>query len=69
MFWPDLASVHYAKDVQAELQRLKIEFVPKLQNPPNVPQLRILSKGSLRPILAIEHFLAYKTFFFFALIF
>lgn len=40
VFWPDLASSHYAKDTLTELSRLGIEYIPKEQNPPNVPQLR-----------------------------
>lgn len=40
IFWPDLASCHYAKTVQAWLQRKNIPFVPKAINPPNVPQAR-----------------------------
>ena len=40
VFWPDLASCHYAKASLAEMDRLKIAFVPKEENPPNTPQLR-----------------------------
>lgn len=40
VFWPDLASAHYAKDTLVRLEELKIEYVPKDHNPPNVPQLR-----------------------------
>lgn len=40
VFWPDLASAHYAKATQDELKKLKIDYVPKEENPPNVPQLR-----------------------------
>lgn len=35
-FWPDLAS----SPSLAEMSRLNIPFVPKDQNPPNLPQLR-----------------------------
>lgn len=37
MFWPDLASCHYAKKT---LNEQNIPFVPKNDNPPNVPQAR-----------------------------
>lgn len=40
VFWPDLASAHYAKDTLDDLKRRKIPYIPKEQNPLNVPQLR-----------------------------
>jgi hypothetical protein len=40
IFWPDLASSHYANATQAEYARLNIKVVPKTSNPPNVPQVR-----------------------------
>lgn len=40
VFWPDLASSHYAKATIDNLNSRKINFVPKESNPPNVPQLR-----------------------------
>ena len=40
MFWPDLASSHYAKKTLDWLTSQKIPFVPKKDNPPNVPQAR-----------------------------
>lgn len=40
LFWPDLASSHYARDTLARLDELGIQYVPKEMNPPNVPQLR-----------------------------
>jgi hypothetical protein len=40
VFWPDLSSAHYAKDTLVRLEELKIEYVPKEKNPPNVPQIR-----------------------------
>ena len=40
LFWPDLASSHYSKRVQAFLQANNIKFVQRQQNPPNVPQAR-----------------------------
>ena len=39
VFWPDLASSHYAKNTQEWLIANNIEFVEKVKNPPNVPQL------------------------------
>lgn len=39
IFWPDLASAHYAKDT-VEWMNANIKFVPKNINPPNVPQAR-----------------------------
>lgn len=40
MFWPDLASCHYAKKTLDWLTEQNIPFVPKKDNPPNVPQAR-----------------------------
>ena len=40
LFWPDLASSHYAKSVIEDLKKNNVHYVPKLMNPPNVPQLR-----------------------------
>lgn len=40
MFWPDLASCHYAKNTLDWLTKQKVPFVPKKDNPPNVPQAR-----------------------------
>jgi len=40
VFWPDLASSHYATSVQQHLQTEKIRFVPKNRNPANVPKVR-----------------------------
>lgn len=40
MFWPDLASCHYSKKTLHWLTEQKIPFVPKKDNPPNVPQAR-----------------------------
>lgn len=40
MFWPDLASCHYARDTQNWLNAQNIPFVPKNDNPPNLPQAR-----------------------------
>ena len=40
VFWPDLASAHYAKAVTNYLSAKKINFVPKAINPANVPKCR-----------------------------
>ena len=40
MFWPDLASSHYAKKTTDWLTAQNIPFVPKKTNPPNIPQAR-----------------------------
>lgn len=40
LFWPDLASAHYAQHSLKKFEDLGIQFVPKEKNPPNVPQLR-----------------------------
>lgn len=40
VFWPDLASSHYAKSVISFLNAENIIFVAKEDNPPCVPKLR-----------------------------
>lgn len=40
VFWPDLASSHYAKSVQTWLDEHKIEYVPRHLNPANLPEVR-----------------------------
>jgi hypothetical protein len=40
VFWPDLASSHYAKTVIEYLNKQKINFVAKAENPANVPEAR-----------------------------
>lgn len=40
VFWPDLASSHYAKTVQEYLNAQNVHFVPKNINPANVPKVR-----------------------------
>ena len=44
VFWPDLASSHYAKNTVALLRDRNINFVRTQDNPPNVPQLRPIEK-------------------------
>ena len=39
VFWPDLASSHYANTVVAHLKE-NVIFVEKIDNPPAVPELR-----------------------------
>jgi len=40
VFWPDLASSHYAKKVVNFLKEQNIQFVPKDINPANLPEAR-----------------------------
>ncbi|XP_031621601.1 uncharacterized protein LOC116339710 [Contarinia nasturtii] len=40
MFWPDLASSHYAKKTLDWPASQNIPFVPKKDSPPNIPQAR-----------------------------
>lgn len=40
IFWPDLASSHYAKSVQDFMNEKNINFVQKDQNPANMPECR-----------------------------
>ena len=40
VFWPDLASSHYAKSVLTWLDQQNINFVPKWMNPANLPEVR-----------------------------
>ena len=40
LFWPDLASCHYAKKVINYLRSEDIDFVDKFENPPSTPELR-----------------------------
>lgn len=40
VFWPDLASSHYAKSVIEYLRAQNINFVEKSENPANVPEAR-----------------------------
>ncbi|CAF1570933.1 unnamed protein product [Rotaria magnacalcarata] len=40
IFWPDLASSHYAKTTITWLNQQNIHFVPKQVNPPNLPKAR-----------------------------
>ena len=40
IFWPDLASSHYANTVTDFLDEKNINYVKRKENPPNVPELR-----------------------------
>lgn len=40
IFWPDLATCHYARETLELLRANSIDFVSKEENPPNCPQLR-----------------------------
>lgn len=40
LFWPDLATSHYARSTLDWYQKNDITVVPKLANPPNCPELR-----------------------------
>lgn len=40
VFWPDLASAHYAKTVTSYLEEQHVKFVAKEDNPANLPETR-----------------------------
>lgn len=44
IFWPDLASSHYAESVCDFMMESKIPFVEKYENPANVPECRPIEK-------------------------
>lgn len=44
LFWPDLASCHYAKSVLEWYKVQEVNYVPKEANPPNCPELRPIEK-------------------------
>lgn len=44
VFWPDMATAHYAANVIAAYNELNIPFIPKDKNVPNVPQLRPIER-------------------------
>jgi hypothetical protein len=43
IFWPDLASAHFAATTVAWMDQ-NVNYVPKRLNPPNVPQARPIEK-------------------------
>ena len=50
IFWPDLASAHYAIDTVTWLTE-NVHYVPKRLNPPNVPQSRPIEiSGVISPL-------------------
>ena len=51
IFWPDLASSHYANETTKWLIQHKIKFVPKQVNPPNIPKATLV-KHLVSKILA-----------------
>ena len=44
VFWPDLASIHYCKLAMERYKKNNVKFVPKTENPPNCPELRVTEK-------------------------
>ena len=44
VFWPDLATAHYAHATTTLLEDLEIPYIPRDKNPPNCPQLRPIEK-------------------------
>ncbi|CAF2038450.1 unnamed protein product [Rotaria magnacalcarata] len=42
LFWPDLASAHYSNLVKERLHEKNVPFVARQDNPPNVPQARLI---------------------------
>ncbi|XP_039967471.1 uncharacterized protein LOC120779338 [Bactrocera tryoni] len=44
IFWPDLATVHYAHSTLALLKDNNVNFVKKEENPPNAPEFRPIEK-------------------------
>jgi len=71
VFWPDLASSHYANSVLTDLRDNNVNFVQKIDNPANVPKVRPIENfwGFLKQKV-YENELISKglTFFFFFII-
>ena len=44
VFWPDLASIHYCKLAMEWYKKNNVKFVPKTENLPNCPELRVVVK-------------------------
>ena len=44
IFWPDLATAHYAEETQDFLMEHDVWFLQKEDNPPNAPQIRPIEK-------------------------
>jgi transposase len=63
VFWPDLASAHYAKKSLEEMNRLSIPVVPKDSNPPNLLKLRPIENfwANLKRRIYADNFVAKST--------
>lgn len=44
IFWPDLASAHYARSTLSLLEENDIKYVDKEENPPNAPEFRPIER-------------------------
>lgn len=44
IFWPDLASCHFAKEVKEWYEKEGVHVVPRECNPPNSPEIRPIEK-------------------------
>jgi len=44
VFWPDMATCHYTREITNFLQSESIQFVEKSKNAPNVPQARPIER-------------------------
>lgn len=44
LFWPDLAACHYARHVLDWYRENNVEFVAKMHNPPNCPEIRPIKR-------------------------
>lgn len=44
VFWPDMATSHYARGTIEVYERYNISFIPRSENVPNVPQLRPIER-------------------------
>ena len=42
VFWPDLASAHYANNVITYFEVNNINYVKRADNPPNLPEVRLI---------------------------
>ena len=42
LFWPDLTKAHYSNIVQERLTPWSLPFVSRVDNPPNIPQARLI---------------------------
>src|SRR6266705_5892768 len=44
LFWPDMATIHYSKEVENWLNSMNIRFVSRIGNAPNVPIARPIER-------------------------